>query len=133
LDLKGIYMDKDEKPLAWIGTSKEDLLSLPRKVIREIGYSLYLAQRGYMHINAKPLSGFGGRGVLEVVEDDSSGTYRAIYTVKFKEALYVLHAFQKKSKKGKETPKEEMEIVIKRLKLAQEKHEEWVKTYEKKR
>ena len=116
-----------DRPLAWIGSSKEDLSDLPRNVQREIGYALYLAQLGLEHINAKPLTGFGGRGVLEVVEDDTGGTYRAVYTVKFKEAVYVLHAFQKKSKKGRETPKEEMEIIKKRLKLAAYTHEEWLK------
>ena len=79
-----------EKPLAWIGSSKTDLLDLPRKVQRNVGYALYLAQLGLEHTNVKPLTGFGGRGVLEVVEDDTSGTYRAVYTVKFKEAVYVL-------------------------------------------
>jgi phage-related protein len=130
----GEYMDDIDKPLTWIGSSKEDLLDLPRKVQREIGYALYLAQLGLEHINVKPLSGFGGRGVLEVVEDDARGTYRAVYTVKFKEAVYVLHAFQKKSKKGRETPKEEMEIVKKRLKIAEYTHEECLKkvNYEKK-
>jgi phage-related protein len=120
-------MDDIGKPLAWIGSSKEDLLDLPRKVQREVGYALYLAQTGLEHTNVKPLTGFGGRGVLEVVEDDAGGTYRAVYTVKYKEAIYILHAFQKKSKKGRETPKEEMEIVKKRLKIAEQKHEEWLK------
>lgn len=120
-------MNAPRKPLHWIGSSKEDLLDLPRKVQKEAGYALYLAQMGLKHSNVKPLSGFGGRGVLEVVEDDIGGTYRAVYTVKFKEAIYVLHAFQKKSKKGKETPKEEMEIVKNRLKLAENTHKNWLK------
>jgi phage-related protein len=120
-----------EKPLAWIGSSKADLLDLPRKAQRNVGYALYLAQLGLEHTNVKPLTGFGGRGVLEVVEDDAAGTYRAVYTVKFKEAIYVLHAFQKKSKKGKETPKEEMEIVKTRLKIAEHKHKEWLKKVKK--
>jgi len=120
-----------EKPLAWIGSSKTDLLDLPRKVQRNVGYALYLAQMGMEHTNVKPLSGFGGRGVLEVIEDDAGGTYRAVYTVKFKEAVYVLHAFQKKSKKCRETPKEEMEIVKKRLKIAEHEHKEWLKKGEK--
>lgn len=115
------------KPLAWIGTSKADLLDLPRKIQRTVGYALYLSQLGLTHTSVKPLSGFGGRGVLEIVEDDTGGTYRAVYTVKFKEAVYVLHAFQKKSKKGKETPKEEMEIIKKRLKIAENEHTAWLK------
>lgn len=119
-------MDGIKKPLAWIGSSKEDLLELPRKVQKDVGYALYLAQLGLKHLNVKPLSGFGGRGVLEVIEDDAGGTYRAVYTVKFKESIYVLHAFQKKSKKGRETPKEEMEIIAKRLKIAEQKHVEWM-------
>lgn len=127
-------MDEIEKPLIWIGSSKEDLLDLPRKIQREVGYAIYLAQLGLKHTNVKPLTGFGGRGVLEIVEDDAGGTFRAVYTVKFKEAIYVLHAFQKKSKKGRETPKEEMEIIKKRLKMAEYQHEEWLKKaiYEKK-
>lgn len=127
-------MKEVEKPIAWIGSSKEDLFDLPRKIQREFGYALYLAQIGLVHTNVKPLSGFGGRGVLEVVEDDAGGTYRAVYTVKFKEAIYVLHAFQKKSKKGKETPQEEMEIIKKRLKIAEQRHKDWQKeeSYEKK-
>lgn len=114
-----------EKPLTWIGTSKTDLQNLPQKVQRTVGYALYLAQLGLEHINAKPLSGFGGRGVLEVIEDNTGGTYRAVYTIKFKEAVYVLHAFQKKSKRGKETPREEMEVIKKRLKIAEQEHKAW--------
>lgn len=120
-------MDNIDKPLTWIGSSKDDLLDLPRKVQREVGYALYLAQLGLESTNVKPLTGFGGRGVLEVIEDDTGGTYRAIYTVKFKESVYVLHVFQKKSKKSRETPKEEMDIVKNRLKIAEQKHEEWLK------
>lgn len=115
-------MHEVNKPLIWLGSSKEDLLDLPRKVRKQIGYAFYLAQRGLTHTSVKPLSGFGGRGVLEVVENDVGGTYRAVYTVKFKEAIYVLHVFQKKSKKGRTTPKEEMEIIKKRLKLAEQNH-----------
>lgn len=128
-------MDEIEKTVAWLGSTKEDLLDLPLKIRKEVGYAIYLAQLGQQHINVKPLSGFGGRGVLEVVEDDAAGTYRAVYTVKFKEAIYVLHVFQKKSKKGRETPKEEMDIIIKRLKIAENRHTEWLKDegYEKKK
>lgn len=120
-------MDNVDKPLTWIGSSKEDLLDLPRKIQREVGYALYLAQLGLESTNVKPLTGFGGRGVLEVIEDDAGGTFRAVYTVKFKESVYVLHVFQKKSKKGRETPKREMDIVETRLKIAEQKHEEWLK------
>ena len=103
-------MSKTDKPLAWIGSSKEDLLDLPRKVQREIGYALYLAQLGLEHTNVKPLTGFGGRGVLEVVEDDTGGTYRAVYTVKFKEAIYVLHAFRKNQRKVEKRQKKKWKL-----------------------
>jgi phage-related protein len=83
------------------------------------GHALNFAQNGEQHDAAKVLKGFGGAGVLEVVEDDAGGTYRAVYTVKFKEAVFVLHCFQKKSKSGISTPKKEMEIIHARLKLAE--------------
>lgn len=108
-----------EKPLEWIGSSYKDLMSLPIKVRRFFGYALSLAQAGDQHDAAKALKGFGGAGVLEVVEDAASGTYRAVYTVKFEEAVFVLHCFQKKSKRGIATPKEEMDIVRARLKVAE--------------
>jgi phage-related protein len=82
------------------------------------GHALDFAQHGDQHDAAKILRGFGGAGVLEVVEDDGSGTYRAVYTVKFEQAVFVLHCFQKKSKKGIATPKEDMEIIRARLKVA---------------
>jgi phage-related protein len=97
--------DNDEKPLEWIAGSHKDLMSLPNKVRRLFGYALSLAQFNDKHDAAKVLKGFGGAGVLEVVEDDVGGTYRAIYTVKFKEAVFVLHCFQKKSKSGIATPR----------------------------
>lgn len=85
---------------------------------RTFGFALDFAQRGDKHDDAKVLKGFGSAGVLEVIEDDISGTYRAVYTVKFDEAVFVLHAFQKKSKQGIATPKEDMEIIRNRLKVA---------------
>jgi len=85
-----------------------------------MGHALYLAQIGRIHSSAKPLKGFGGAGIVELVEDDQHGTYRAVYTVKFESAIYVLHAFQKKSKKGIKTPREEIELVRRRLKVAEE-------------
>lgn len=87
-----------------------------------MGYGLYLAQTGRMHLSAKPLKGFGGAGVVELVEDGQHGTYRAVYAVKFDSAVYVLHAFQKKSKKGMQTPRDEIGIVQRRLKIAEEDH-----------
>jgi phage-related protein len=85
-----------------------------------MGHALYLAQTGRMHVSAKPLRGFGGAGVIELIQDDRHGTYRAVYTVKFESAVYVLHAFQKKSRKGSATPREEIELVRRRLKIAEE-------------
>jgi len=110
----------DAKPLLWIASSKAALLEFPRPVRKRAGYALYLAQVGLKSIKAKPLRSFGGAGVLEIVEDHDGSTYRAVYTVKFAGAVYVLHAFQKKSKKGIATPRGEVEIVERRLKLAAE-------------
>lgn len=112
-------MSPQAKPLAWIGSSHKDLLALPLGVRRLFGFALSLAQAGDKHDAAKVLKGFGGAGVLEVVEDDAGGTYRAVYTVKFVEAVFVLHCFQKKSKRGIATPKEDMDIVQARLKIAE--------------
>ena len=108
-----------EKPLERIGSSHKDLMALPADVRRLIGFALSLAQAGDKHDAAKVLKGFGGAGVLEVVEDNIGGTYRAVYTVKFAEAVFVLHCFQKKSKRGIATPKENMDIIHARLKIAE--------------
>ncbi len=108
-----------EKPLIWIGSSKKDLMALPLKVRKFFGHALDFAQRGDRHDAAKALKGFGGGGVLEVVEDDAGGTCRAVYTVKFEEAVFVLPCFRKKSKSGIATPKEDLEIVRARLKVAE--------------
>lgn len=97
----------------------KDLVALPEEVRRHFGFALSLAQAGDKHDSAKVLKGFGGAGVLEVVEDDVAGTYRAVYTVKFTEAAFVLHCFQKKSQHGIATPKEDMDIVHARLKIAE--------------
>lgn len=111
--------DKEEKPLVWIGSSKKDLMALSINVRKFFGHALDFAQRGDRHDAAKVLKGFGGGSVLEVVEDDAGGTYRAVYTVKFEEAVFVLHCFQKKSKSGITTPKEDMNIICARLKVAE--------------
>lgn len=111
------------KPLRWIGSSKVDLLLFPREVIREVGHALWRAQLGEKHLSAKPLKGFGGATVLEIVDSDPSGTYRAVYTVRFADVVYVLHAFQKKSRKGISTDKQDIETIERRLKLAKEEHE----------
>ena len=107
-----------EKLLEWIGSSYRDLMALPADVRRFFGYALSLAQAGDQHDAAKTLKGFGGAGVIEVVEDDAGGTYRAVYAVKFKEAVFVLHCFQKKSKRGIATPKQDMDVIRARLKVA---------------
>ena len=93
---------------------------MPEDVIDVFGYALHLAQIGKKHDQAKPLKGFGGASVLEVVEDHMGDTYRAVYTVKIAEKVYVLHCFQKKSTKGIETPKHEMDLIRERLKAAHE-------------
>jgi len=109
----------NEKPLEWIGSAKKDLMALPVDVRKFFGHALDFAQRGGQHDAAKTLKGFGGAGVIEVVEDDTGGTYRAVYTVKFEEAVFVLHCFQKKSKSGIATPKTDMNTIRARLKIAE--------------
>jgi phage-related protein len=111
---------KNIKPVAWVGSSYRDFISLPEAVQDAMGYALYLAQSGRMHLSAKPLKGFGSAGVVELVESDRHGTYRAMYTVRFSSAVYVLHAFQKKSRKGIKTAREDIELVRRRLKIAEE-------------
>ena len=110
------------KPLYWVGATKKELMALD--IISFFGHALDLAQRGDKHDSAKVLRGFGCAGVLEIVEDDADGTYRAVYTVKFDEAVFVLHCFQKKSKSGIATPKQDIEIVRARLRSAQQLIEE---------
>ena len=106
------------KRLFWLGSSKKDLLALPITVRKFFGHALDFAQRGEQHEAAKVLKGFGSAGVLEIVDDDTGGTYRTVCTVRFAEAVFVLHVFQKKSKRGIETPKPDMDIIHQRLKAA---------------
>ena len=106
------------KPLEWIGSSKKDLRVLPAEVVQVFGYALHLAQIGGRHPQAKPLQGFGSAGVLEVVEDWCSNTYRAAYTVRYTARVFVLHVFQKKSKSGIATPKPDLDLIRNRLKVA---------------
>jgi phage-related protein len=124
-------MAKEEKakpkPLHWVGRSEEELRALPKEATREIGYALWFAQMGDKHPAAKPLKGFKGAGVLEIVEDYAGNTYRAVYTVRFAKAIYVLHVFQKKSKSGVKTPKHEIELIEARLKMAKADYEQWLK------
>ena len=107
------------KPLQWVGSSHKDLKSFPEDVRDTFGYALYKAQRGEKSDAAKPLKGFGSAGVLEVVESDQDGTYRAVYTVRFSQAVYVLHCFQKKSTRGIETSQKDIELIKGRLKAAE--------------
>ena len=113
------------KSLGWIGSAKDDLLTFPPAVVREIGHALYLAQRGEKAHCVKPLKGFSGASVLEVIEDYDGDTYRAVYTVRFAKVVYVLHAFQKKLKKNIATPQHEIEKIKIRLKRAEEEYEIW--------
>jgi phage-related protein len=108
------------KSIVWIGSSRRDLKSFPAEVKDVVGYALYQAQSGRKAPSAKPLAGFGSAGVLEIVEDHQTDTYRAVYTVKFSDLVYVLHAFQKKSKKGIATPKPDIDLIKRRLRMAEE-------------
>jgi phage-related protein len=114
----------DRKPLIWMGRSRKDIGEFPDQVKGSLGHGLDLAQSGEKYENAKPLKGFKGAGVLELVEDFSGDTYRAVYTVKFAQLVYVLHVFQKKSKSGIATPKTDIDLIESRLKLAQEHYQE---------
>lgn len=113
------------KPLKWVGSSKRDLDVMPEEVKDLFGHAIDLAQAGGKHPDAKPLAGFGSAGVLEVVEDHGGGTYRAVYTIKFFGWVYVLHCFQKKSKAGIRTPKEDRDLIRARLKAAEQDFEGW--------
>ncbi len=111
------------KPLDFIGSSREDLRRFPKGVRIVMGTALNSAQLGGKHPAVKPIKGFRGAGVLEIVDDFDGDTYRAAYTVKFEGIIYVLHAFRKKSKKGTETPKRDMELVRAHYKFAKEAYE----------
>jgi phage-related protein len=111
-----------EKPLFWMGSAKGDLLDFPEAAKDEIGVALSVAQFGGKHPKAKPWKGEGA-GVLEIVEDHRGDTYRAVYTVRFEQAVYVLHAFQKKSPKGIKTAQTDVGVVSRRLKAASEDYE----------
>ena len=108
------------KPLFWVGSALGEVRTFPVDVRRQVGFALYLAQTGGKHVDAKPLRGFAGAGVLEMVEDHDGNTYRAVYTVKFAGAVYALHAFQKKSKKTVRTPKQHLDLVRERLRRAEQ-------------
>ena len=118
------HSDAPPKTVRWVGSSKDDLSDFPQEVRRRVGGALWDAQRGLKAPFAKPLRGFGGAGVLEIVDDHDGDTYRAVYTVRFTGVVYVLHAFQKKSKRGAEAPKHDIDLIKQRLKRAEEHHKE---------
>ena len=117
-------MSHDVKPIVWMGSSREDLKAFPEQVRRDIGQALYTAQQGETDPAAKPLKGFGGASEMEIVDRHDGDTYRAVYTVKFAGRIYVLHAFQKKSKKGIATPQKDIELIRQRLAAAERHHKE---------
>ena len=112
------------KPVRWIGSSLRDLRSFPSSVRIEIGHALFAAPAGKIDPAAKPLKGFGGAGVLEIVASHEGNAWRAVYTVRFRDAVYVLHVFQKKSAKGIATPAREMDLVRRRLAEAERDYKE---------
>jgi phage-related protein len=112
------------KPVEWIASSRDDLREFPKDVRRVMGQAIDDAEHGHEHPSVKALKGFGGRGVLEIVDDFDGDTYRAVYTVKFAGVIYVLHAFQKKSKKGIATPQRDIDLIKARLKRAEEHYRE---------
>jgi len=113
-------MSESIKQLYWVGSSKKDLMALPEIVRDVFGYALHLSQIGKKHPQAKPLKGFGSAGVLEIVEDYRSDAYREVYTITLSNVVYVLHCFKKKSTIGIQTPKRDMDLIIERLRAAQE-------------
>lgn len=114
------------KPIRWIGSSRDDVRRFPEPVRLRVGGALWEAQIGRKAPWAKPLKGFGGAGVLEIVDDHDGDTYRAVYTVRFAGVVYVLHAFQKKSKRGIATPQHEIALIQQRLRRAEEDFSAWL-------
>lgn len=117
-------MEGELKPVRWIGTSLRDLRSFPREVRTDIGHALFTAQEGKTDPAAKPLKGFGGASVLEIVASHQGNAWRAVYTVRFQDAIYVLHVFQKKSTKGIATPTREIDLIKRRLAEAERDYKE---------
>lgn len=111
------------REINFVGSARSDIRSFPEEVKEDIGYALYEAQIGKKPASAKPLKGFGGAGVLEIIENHAGDTYRAVYTVRFLTVVYVLHCFQKKSKRGLKTPQKEIEMIKRRLKAAEDDYE----------
>jgi phage-related protein len=118
-----------DKEIVWVGRSLDELKGFPARVQRSMGFALRQVQMGEKPIDAKPLAGYGGAGVLEVIEDFDGDTYRTVYTVRFSEAVYMLYAFQKKSKHGIATPKRDLAMVNRRLADAEAEHEDWVRQH----
>jgi phage-related protein len=120
-------LDPVPKPVRWIGESKTDLSAFPNDVKLRVGGALWDAQIGLKSPAAKPLKGFGA-GVLEVVSDFDGNTFRTVYSVRFADVVYVLHAFQKKSRRGIATPKAELELIAARLARAKEDYAHWLRS-----
>ena len=108
------------KPVIWVGSSRKALREFPEPVRDHVGYALYVAQKDGKHRDTKALSGFSGAGVVEIIKDFRGDTFRAVYTVRYAEAVCVLHAFQKKSKTGRETPRHDMDLIKQRLREAEQ-------------
>jgi len=119
------------RPILWIGSSLKDLKEMPETMIKEFGHSLRDIQKGRDPGNTKPLRHLGETGILEIVVDEKAGTFRTVYTIEFKDAIAVLHVFQKKSKSGIATPKKEIDLVLQRLKAARVQYNEWKRENER--
>jgi phage-related protein len=119
-----VYMN-ELKVVLWVASSKKDLMDMPRDVVIDFGYALWEAQLGDFPAIAKPLRGFGGADIVELVLDHKEDAFRAVYASRFDEVIIVLHVFQKKSKHGIETPKRDIELIRSRLKLAEEMYKTW--------
>jgi phage-related protein len=117
-------MNEEPKPVRWVGSSCKDLREFPPPVRRDVGHALFAAQCGEEYPAVKALKGFAGRSVLEIVATSEDGTFRAVYTVRFRDAIYVLHAFQKKSKKGIAMPRKDMSLIVERLAAAERDYRE---------
>lgn len=111
------------RPIVWIGGGRDNVKAFPEPVRKGVGYALWFAQTGGKHPHAKSLRGFGGAGVLEIFEDFEGNTYRAVYTVSFAEFVYVLHCFQKKAKRGAQTPKADVALIKSRFRAAEADYE----------
>ena len=122
-----MFDNRSMKPVLWIGSTRKDLRNMPEEVQSEIGHSLREIQKAKDPGNSKPLKHLGESGILEIVVDERQGTFRAVYTVEFKDAIAVLHVFQKKSKSGIATPKKEIDLILQRLKQARIDYHNWRK------